>query len=159
VTPEMVNNLPVVRSVRVPYVSGMLPHRHIVLCVSEAYAGNEWIVWEVAQHPTEGWVACYGDYMATYAGGLECFNRRAAEHHAYAPAVLPAAINVNPNERIVTFAMFECRVCGERSTWERTDTDGSHHMWDTEHCDATERKHGKFYMFTLTRNTAQVFYM
>lgn len=69
---------------------------------------------------------------------------------------LPA--DIGPDEYEVRFVMHECRGCGERSEWYRADTDSAHSGWDGDH--AREGKgHRKFYLYSFTRNTAQILFM
>lgn len=69
------------------------------------------------------------------------------------PASLP---DIDPNEREVAFVALECRTCGEHGPWvrheNRTEDPGA--AWDVSH--ANEAGHTKFYMWTVKRNTAEM---
>lgn len=64
--------------------------------------------------------------------------------------------DIDPNERHVEFHAEQCRACSEMGPWvnwadRMTDSNvtwGHKHMAETGHG-------GKFYVFTLTRNTAE----
>ncbi|UQA91657.1 DUF7848 domain-containing protein [Streptomyces halobius] len=66
------------------------------------------------------------------------------------PANLP---DIGSNEPVVTFVMLECRTCGEHSGWVRSD-DQMAPAWDGGHFTSTG--HTRFYLWSVTRNTAQV---
>lgn len=63
---------------------------------------------------------------------------------------------VDPDAGEVKFASFQCRTCDAHGPWANTaDKNDPNHAWDSRHCDATG--HEKFYMWSITRNTARVF--
>lgn len=72
------------------------------------------------------------------------------------PAIFDPFPQIDPNERVVTFVYMQCRACEDRGPAVRSDDhatpDGS---WDYEHRKATG--HDRFYLFTLTRQTARLF--
>lgn len=62
---------------------------------------------------------------------------------------------VDPNAPYVSFVKFECRTCSDQSDWMSGDSrDVEEHAWDGEHEAITG--HAKFYVWTISRNTAQV---
>ncbi|KUJ70818.1 hypothetical protein ACZ90_00420 [Streptomyces albus subsp. albus] len=62
--------------------------------------------------------------------------------------------DIDPNERIVTFYKAECRTCGHTGPAVRDDDRKVTASWDSEHFDATG--HNKFYLWSVTRQTAEI---
>lgn len=64
--------------------------------------------------------------------------------------------DISPNAHEVVAGYFECRTCGDKSETVLGNEKGSlPTVWDADHKSATGHK--KFYMWTLRRNTSQVF--
>lgn len=64
--------------------------------------------------------------------------------------------DIDPDQPVVSIVSFECRTCGDRSPWVDGESDDAvGHAWDGDHAD--EKGHRRFYMWTVQRNTAQVF--
>ncbi|MGH3737601.1 MAG: hypothetical protein ACRDT6_18625 [Micromonosporaceae bacterium] len=70
---------------------------------------------------------------------------------------LPAE-GIDANAPHVRYVMTECRACGDHSHWAREDDQGNHepaYAWMSDHSDAT--RHSKFYVWSITRNTARTY--
>ncbi|GAA1918916.1 hypothetical protein [Streptantibioticus ferralitis] len=63
--------------------------------------------------------------------------------------------DIGPNEPVVAFGKLQCRSCLSQSDWFRTDDNTPHSPWDAKHTEHTG--HSRYYLWTVTRQTAQVF--
>lgn len=62
---------------------------------------------------------------------------------------------ISPDEAQVKFVSFQCRTCDEHGPWvNATDHANAGGVWDANHAAATG--HDRFYLWSMTRNTARV---
>lgn len=72
------------------------------------------------------------------------------------PAVGFPRDQVSPDAPEVAYGYFECRSCGAVSDWVKANDRGNlPTSWDADH--KRIWRHKKFYMWTIQRNTSQVF--
>ncbi|MEO3852597.1 hypothetical protein ABGB09_34110 [Streptomyces sp. B8F3] len=67
------------------------------------------------------------------------------------------AEGIDPDAPQVQSVSFECRSCGERGPWVRTDVKYATGpiAWDAQH--EEETGHSRYYRWSVTRNTVRVF--
>ncbi|WP_063044992.1 hypothetical protein [Nocardia pseudovaccinii] len=104
--------------------------------------------------------AVYCDRCGTHHSDPgSCDNDEEVEDTAvevHKPIQLDTLEEIGPDAYEVKFALLECRTCRERGPIARADNHTAEGgMFDVDHAKATG--HRNYYLFTITRNTAQVY--
>lgn len=82
--PETVNDFPVLHAIKLPYQSGMLRERYMVLCYRQGFDQEPWVVWHVGWHDDNEWGAENGHYFTDPIQAVRRLKTRAVDWGARA---------------------------------------------------------------------------